>query len=1360
MSSASPLKPRRSSKVTKPSADSRTDTIGSMSFQSLLFTQLLTSINDNVFRWLVVGIGKDYVDQSQVGWVLAMGLGCFVLPYIVFASIAGWLADRFSKRDVIIACKFAEIAIMSLGVLAIVWGHLWFLFVVVAMMGAQSALFAPAKMGTIPELLSAEKMSVANGWFGFSTVTATILGMGIGLWLSDFTGFRGQENLWVSVVVLVGLAGIGTVISFGIRRVPPANPTRHFPWNTVACTMRDLATLYRNRALFMVACGIVFFWTLGAMAQLNIDQFANESGAFAQSERIPLLISLVLGVGVGSVLAGIWSGGRIELGMLSASSFGIALFSMLLFTVNNDVFNQGSWLNWPLVAATSLLCCLGICAGIFDVPLAAYIQHRSPVESRGAMLSAANFMIYTGILLSALFFYVLRLPYHPGSLDNVSPTLAQRDLNEDQLLEIDRRLNRFETDWQAYRQSRASLTEAPEESPADDASNAPDNEDVNATSASGSTTDDSIAGGSDESTPNGSPSASEGAPEIEENSEIERPQFTDYLPEDQPQIRNWLLAKLMWKEIELRREDGESVPKLGYLALCEPNQPLRREDRMLVKTVYEQSTQLPLFSARQVFLVIGLIALPIFGFITWKLPQASARFVIWWFLQAWFRVRIHGLDHLPDRSPFIILCNHNSWFHRLLVLLVTARRVREVTWETESSKAFKRSWHRFWGVIHISGGPTRIQQATAEARKTIRSGNVLAVFPEQYVENGETKRGFSPQLMTLAEGIHIPLVPLFMERLPFIEKAQGRSPLAIIRGIIFGYRKHIDLCFAEPQEKPRTVEEVRRMLVKVGTMTDPHSSGPQSHPFVAPVRNFIRQAKHRKSRWKMGDSTGAKLNGGALLMRALIGRRLFRKHVLGDDEPFVGVLVPPSVPGAVTNLALALDRRVAVNLNYTASEDVMNSCIEQCGIKHVLTSEKVISKLGFKPKAELIMLESLREKVSLGDKMHGAMGAFVSSASSLERKLQLDKIQPDDLLTVIFTSGSTGLPKGVMLTQSNIASNISSFNRVLQFSEADTIVGILPFFHSFGYTVSLWGAMVLDIGAAYHFNPLDAKQVGKLCHTFKGTCLLSTPTFLRSYTRRCSKEDLQTLEIVVTGAEKLPEDVVDAFEAKFNVRPVEGYGTSELAPVACVNVPPGRSNQEGVTDCKPGTVGRPLPDVEVKVVDLDSNELLGPNKAGMIWIKGPNVMKGYLKREELTKEVLQDGWYKTGDVGFVDDEGFVTITGRISRFSKIGGEMVPHVPLEEELNRILGSEDEGLIKAAVTSLPDPKKGERLIVVHTKTDFAPAEMVKALQKAGLAPICIPSADAFIEIAEIPVLGTGKMDLRGVKQVAEENYASAK
>jgi acyl-[acyl-carrier-protein]-phospholipid O-acyltransferase / long-chain-fatty-acid--[acyl-carrier-protein] ligase len=527
----------------------------------------------------------------------------------------------------------------------------------------------------------------------------------------------------------------------------------------------------------------------------------------------------------------------------------------------------------------------------------------------------------------------------------------------------------------------------------------------------------------------------------------------------------------------------------------------------------------------------------------------------------------------------------------------------------------------------------------------------------------------------------------------------------------------------------------------------------------------------RRSLWraKVADSMGTELSGAGLLTRTLILRRLLRREVLAPDERNVGLLLPPSVAGLMANAALGIDCRVAVNLNYTMTSEVLNDCIAQCGIRHVLASRRLVERFSLKLDAEMVYLEDLKDKVTRVDKLAAAAMAWLMPIRCLERRLGLTKLRNDDLLTIIFTSGSTGRPKGVMLTHGNVGSNIWAVDQILQLRDDDVLVGILPIFHSFGYTTTMWTVLTLTPKGIYHYSPLEAREVGKLCRRHGATILVATPTFVRSYLRRCEPADFAKLDVVFTGAERLPSELAAAFEERFGVRPVEGYGTTELSPVVCANMPPSRAASKTHQGVKEGTVGMPLPGIRVKVVDLDTGEDLGPNKSGMLLVAGPNVMKGYFGRPDLTAEVMREGrrggqagtaaplrWYVTGDVAVIDDDGFVSITGRISRFSKLAGEMVPHIRVEEAILEALGLDEDNL-KIAVTSVPDEKKGERLVVLYTELGRGPEEICRLLAAGGLPPLWIPSADSFRRVTEIPVLGTGKLDLKRVKDVALAEFS---
>ncbi len=467
-------------------------------------------------------------------------------------------------------------------------------------------------------------------------------------------------------------------------------------------------------------------------------------------------------------------------------------------------------------------------------------------------------------------------------------------------------------------------------------------------------------------------------------------------------------------------------------------------------------------------------------------------------------------------------------------------------------------------------------------------------------------------------------------------------------------------------------------------------------------------------------------------------------------EEMIGLLLPSSVGGALANTGVMIAGKVPVNLNFTAGRESMASAVEQCGIRTILTSKIFLAKAKLEAMDGMVYLEDVLGQMSAFEKLRALIAARMLPARLLAAK---GKRTSDSLATVIFSSGSSGVPKGVMLSHHNILTNIQAMAQVFWINENDVIVGVLPFFHSFGFTVTIWLPLVSGCGAAYHTNPTEAAKIGEIVGKHNGTLLVSTPTFYSSYTRKCTTEQFSSLRFVLVGAEKLRESIANAFQEKFGLELLEGYGCTEMSPVVSVNGPNFEAGRDTQLGNKPGTVGHPLPGIAVKIVNPATMEPLPPDAEGLVLVKGPNRMLGYLNQPERTAEAVHDGWYVTGDIGALDDEGFLRITDRLARFSKIAGEMVPHLKVEEAIYNTIGE-----FGCAVTGIPDDQRGERLVALYTRPDLTPHELWQRLSETSLPKLWLPKRENVYQVDALPTLGTGKLDLVGVKAKAQQMAAA--
>lgn len=714
-----------------------------------------------------------------------------------------------------------------------------------------------------------------------------------------------------------------------------------------------------------------------------------------------------------------------------------------------------------------------------------------------------------------------------------------------------------------------------------------------------------------------------------------------------------------------------------------------------------------------------------------------------------YRVETHGLNHLPS-GGFLLLPNHITWVDALVLQLACPRKIRFVIDHEFYAHPLLHPILKLAGAIPITA--RRAKEAVRVGAEAMRNGEIVCLFPEGQLERRGTLLGLRRGYELFARHAEVPVVPVWLDELwgSIFSFQGGRFFAKWPRHFPYAVR----VAFGEALAPGAAdIATLREQLLKLGEFCFSKRNVLREHLGRLVVRGMKRHPFRTAIVDALDDSS---ISQGKLLGAAIA---FSRNIVARRPEKRVGVLLPPGKGGALANLAIVLAGKVPVNLNFTAGRDAIESAKEQAGITTIVSARAVASRLAEFPWTDnVIHLEEVlpRQKNSI---LFWWIAAILLPSRLLASLLRIPRSGDHEEAVLLFTSGSSGKPKGVALTHRNVVGNAAQCGALLDLDAADLLLASLPLFHSFGITVTLWYPLIESVRVLAYPNPLEAAKIAGAIAKHRATIMLATPTFLRAYLRKAEPHQLRSIRLLITGAEKLPRDLATKFEERFAKPVLEGYGLTETSPVVSVNLPNPSSGDEGNAaeiSHRPGSAGKMAPGIAAEIRHPESEAKLSLHDCGMLWLRGPNVFEGYLHDAARTAEVLRDGWFKTGDIARFDEDGFLYIDGRLTRFSKIGGEMVPHETVEQKIVTVLGLDAAPDRQIAVVGVQDEAKGEALVLL-SNVDLDLAGLRANLAAAGLPNLWMPKIVRHVDA--LPVLASGKLDLARCKQLAEEPLSAA-
>src|SRR5438552_3790027 len=708
-------------------------------------------------------------------------------------------------------------------------------------------------------------------------------------------------------------------------------------------------------------------------------------------------------------------------------------------------------------------------------------------------------------------------------------------------------------------------------------------------------------------------------------------------------------------------------------------------------------------------------------------------------VRCFYRVTALGLETLPS-GGFLLLPNHISWVDAIVLQLACPRPIRYVIDEEYYHKPILHSLLRVLGCIPINTHHSH--PAVRLATEKIADGEIVCVFPEGRLERTGVLLRLQRGYELIARHANAEVVPVWLDQLwGSIFSFQGGK---FFRKLPKRVRYPVTIAFGKPlKADDANVATVREELLKLGEFC--FSRRPSLHRHLA--EECVRGLKRRPFATAVIDGLDHSTLSRSKLLGAAAALSRFLRRQFADER--IAIVLPANKGSMMANLAVTLAGKVPVDLNFTIGRAANESCCGRANLRVAISATQFMERIKDFPWPERVLkLDELMPRMKR-QIIFWWLISILLPARLLLQLLQIPKEGGHTEAVLLFTSGTTGEPKGVVVSHRNVVGNVSQFRQLLDAKKNDAILASLPFFHTFGSTVTLWYPLIEGVRIVTYPNPLEAARCAALIERYKLTFLLATPTFLRVYLRKAQPHQLRSLRLTIAGAEKLPLDLARHFEERFGKIVYEGYGLTETAPVVSVNLPEPLRNVEPTSRLY--SVGRMAPGIAAEIREAETDRKLSLHETGMLWLRGVNIFEGYLHQPKQTAEVLRDGWLKTGDIGRFDEDGFLYIEGRLSRFSKIGGEMVPHEAVENKIVDLLGLSGRDERPLAVMGVQDEAKGEALVLLSA-VDVDLGELRKELHEAGIPNLWIPKHVQRVE--SIPVLASGKLDLKKCKELVPE------